>query len=322
MGSGKILQLFELLRKEEKLSREQIISKIYGKGKETDKAVVHAYYQLRLRLNEKIENFILEQVHKEDTGTFIKNLVSIAGLFFRRRLYQLAWHYVKKAEELAVNSDKYGELNLLYALQIEYHWRPYAPDIEELVNKINKNLVRVKKEYDLNSAVALIKHRISEARQPEDIPDVESIVQDILKAYPIDKKVMNTTSFKYKVTSIVGYILYEKKDFDALEQYLIKAYKKMEQTNMFDRYNNYQYKINLLANISMANFKIKEISLSEKYLKDFHEAHLKYKTQVLPNVYYIINGRIGKGISAQALHKTVLAPLDAYGFCCSVYEES
>ena len=36
----------------------------------------------------------------------------------------------------------------------------------------------------------------------------------------------------------------------------------------------------------------------------------------------VSHGRIGKGISAQALHKTVLAPLNAYGFCYSVYEES
>jgi hypothetical protein len=32
--------------------------------------------------------------------------------------------------------------------------------------------------------------------------------------------------------------------------------------------------------------------------------------------------RIGKGISAQALHKTVRALLNAYGFCHSVCEES
>jgi len=34
------------------------------------------------------------------------------------------------------------------------------------------------------------------------------------------------------------------------------------------------------------------------------------------------NSRIGKGISAQALHKTVRASLNAYGFCHSVHEES
>jgi hypothetical protein len=36
----------------------------------------------------------------------------------------------------------------------------------------------------------------------------------------------------------------------------------------------------------------------------------------------VLKSRIGKGISAQALHKTVLAPLNAYGFCHSVLEES
>lgn len=49
-GSGKIIQLFKLLRRDEKMDREQIISKIYGQEQEADKAVVHAYYQLRLRL--------------------------------------------------------------------------------------------------------------------------------------------------------------------------------------------------------------------------------------------------------------------------------
>lgn len=36
----------------------------------------------------------------------------------------------------------------------------------------------------------------------------------------------------------------------------------------------------------------------------------------------ITNGRIGNGISAQALHKTVHALLNAYGFCHSIHDDS
>jgi len=34
------------------------------------------------------------------------------------------------------------------------------------------------------------------------------------------------------------------------------------------------------------------------------------------------NSRVDRGISAPAPHKTVHAPLNAHGFCHSVYEES
>ena len=34
------------------------------------------------------------------------------------------------------------------------------------------------------------------------------------------------------------------------------------------------------------------------------------------------DNRVGKGISAQASHRTVLALLNAHGSCCSAYEES
>lgn len=287
-GSGKVIQLFKLLRRGEKMDREQIISTIYGKGKEEDKAVVHAYYQLRLRLNEKIESFILEQVHKEDTGAYVKNLISIAHFLFRRKLYKLAWHYIRKAEDLAINIEQFEVLNLVYALQIEYIWAPDAPPVEELIKKRNHNLLMAKKEGDLNAAFALIHRRLTEARASGDNLDVNSIIQGVFKAFNIDKATMKDPSFKYKTAVIAGYSLYEKKDFQALEKFLIKTYEEMEQGEMFDRHN-YRDKIALLANIGMVTIKNKKYELSEKYFDSFHKEHLNYYAQVLPNVYYIIN---------------------------------
>lgn len=60
----------------------------------------------------------------------------------------------------------------------------------------------------------------------------------------------------------------------------------MVQGDMFDQHN-YRDKSTLLANIGNVTLKNRKYKSSEKYFDNFHEAHLKYYAQVLPNVYYI-----------------------------------
>lgn len=300
--SRKDLQLFELLCSKEKISSEQIIRKIYGNRKEKNKTVLNnAYRQLRLRLNEKIEDFILQQTPKEDGEMYIIKLVSIARYMYRKRRYELTWHYLEKAEEVGKNFEQYELLNRVYTIQMEYSWTRYAPVIENIIEKRNENLLLATKESDLNAALSLIHHRLIETRASGGSFEIDNIIEDILKKFNIGEEIKQKPLLIFKLIMIVSAGLYEKKDFKTLEKYLIKKYSEMENANMFDRYNHH-HKIKLIGSIAMLNSKNRRYDLCEKYIDKLNLEKLKYNSQTFDNTFglmisaelYLCTGRYKK----------------------------
>ena len=278
------LQLLDLLCFKEKMTQDQMIIKIYGNGKEKDKAVINAYHQLGLRLNEKIEDFILQQIQKEGTTVYMMKFVSIAGYLLDRANYKWGWHYLKKAEELGIKIEQYELLNQVYCLQLKYAWRiAHPPEVEQLIKKRENNLLMIKKGGDINVAYALIRQRLGEAKVAGENLDIEGIIESILEEFNIEKETKEQPSLIYGLLKIVGISLYEKKAFKALEKYTIEMYEKMEKANMFDRHNH-NYKINLLTSISGLVLQNRKYDLCEKYIDILNRERFEYISNATPSI--------------------------------------
>lgn len=285
--SKKYIQLFDLLRSEKKVSQEQIIRKIYGSGKEKDKSSINAQRQLRLRLNEKIEAFVLQQSYKEDAELHVLKFISMAKSMYRKKHFELTWHYLRKAEQLAKNIEQYELSARIFTLQIQYSWIPNAPDIENLFEKRNSNLLLAKKERDIIGAMALIHQQIMKARTLAVNFDIDVIIGDVLKRFNLEEEIKGNNSFSPSLSMIVGSILHEKKDYITLEKYYVSIYKEMERSQKFDRHNR-DYKIKLLELISWATLKNRKYQESEKYLEIGKREQQQHNLQTFSNVPLIL----------------------------------
>ena len=100
---------------------------------------------------------------------------------------------------------------------------------------------------------------------------------------------------------VVGSTLYEKKDFKALQKYLINTYEELGLANLFSHYNH-QLKLQLLGLIITTIIKNRNYKLCEKYLDILHKEQLKYNSDSFPNILgmsisadlYICTGRYEK----------------------------
>ena len=301
--SKKYLQLFELLCADANIPQKQIVKKIYGSKSEKDKAVLHAYHQLRVRLNEKMEEFILQKTFEEDAEMKIIKFISIARHMYLRKCNKMAWYFLKKAEELGKKLKQYETLNRIYTLQIEYSWTQHAGINKELIKKKQENWKLAEQENNLNIAASALHFRLIEARVSEETQDIEVIAERVLNEFNIGREIKKNSSFLFNMAMIASSILYEKKDYKGMEQHLVKIYSKMEKANLFNRYNHWK-KIKILYLLGLVTTKSRRFDQTEKYINKLYNEQEKYaaknspsaNTIMLASDMYICTGRYTKAL--------------------------
>ena len=281
--SRKDLQLLELMLTRDKMPNEQIIQEIYGEGKEKDKAVAHAYHQLRLRLNEKIEDFILQQAHKkEDKELLIFKYLLVARLLLGKKRDESGWHYLKKAEDLAIEVKRYELQIRIYTLQIDYASTQPLLMVEHLIKKRDDSLNMVTKDGKLSAALALINEKISTAKAFNKNIDVHQIAKEVLEKFNIENLTVQEPLFKYSLAMIICLSLNEKKEYQALVTYLTEVYEEMLHLRMFNM-DNHILKVKLLGYICLNAFKSRNFNLCEKYINTLNNELLRYTKYKFPD---------------------------------------
>ena len=299
IGNRKDTALFDLLHQSDH-DRKEIIKELYPDNNK------NAYHSLRKRLIKQITDFIIIKNNREDitTSSSIMNGIALAKYLFVKKQMQSAWHYLKKAENLAIAAQEYQLLNNIYFVQIEYSDSEFALPIRSIIKKKKGNLKLAQEDDRANTANQLIKYKLKEARTKGEEFDIDKVVNNVLHENNLGDEIFHRPKLMFNIISIIRSNILAKKDFLLFESYVINSYNKLNKRKVFDQHSHY-YKLQFLyiiAHVLYRNLKFKE---AEQYTSLLHEEIQKFNkvfyTLMYPSYVLLLcnilgyTGRVAQG---------------------------
>lgn len=265
----KDLELFELINLQ--IDTKEIQKKLY---KTTNKV---AYHTLRKRLLRHLTDFILLKQLDQDTTSkaYVLGLISLSSYLFKKKSSEMAWNFLSKAEKVAIENEQYDELNNIYQLQIEYADTDFAPGIDHIYQKWEKNKVLLLEDEKTNIAYSYIKKELNEIRIKGEHRDLEAVINNILQEHQLEKIALKRPQTLYKVLNLTRRVMFSRKDFYSFEPYIIKNYKELIANKGFSKRNHY-YKISILYMIAHVLYRTRKFKESMLYLGFMHKSMEEY----------------------------------------------
>ncbi len=274
----KDLDLFEYIG--DQLNPKEIQKKLY----KTPNKV--AYHTLRKRLLKHLTDFIvLKQIDADTTAaSSISGLLTLASYLLNNQSNELAWRFLIKAEQTAIENEQYELLNNIYQLQIDSCANEFAPDINDIYSKWKKNKAFVNENERVNIAYNFIKIELNEVILKGKDKNVNELVADLLAKHGLNDTVFKRPEILYKVLDLTRKVMFSKKDFYKFEPYIIKMYQELIAKHGFSKKNHY-YKIHILYMIAHILYRNRKFDESNHYLNQMHESMLAYNKPFYKQFY-------------------------------------
>jgi len=232
-GERKDVNLFDYVRKSgEDYHEQRILNKLYGKP---DK---NAFYRLKNRLIEDIGKSLSLQYFSHSDGNLVLHYVNLSRHFQMRHQYDLAFHFLRKAEKRASASMNYELLDLIYADFIRLSIDSLAVNPEDYIKKrksIGAKLSRVRQIDDVLAAV-IYRIRTSANYSPEDT-SILDLLQSTVDDFTNDPQIKESPVLRMKIYQAVSRLLLQQRNYEALEDYLQTTWKEFTDEGLFNKNN-------------------------------------------------------------------------------------
>jgi hypothetical protein len=227
-----------------------------------------AYHTLRKRLLKHLTDFIvLKQIDDDTTASSsISGLITMASYLLKNQRIELAWRFLTKAEQTAIENEQYELLNTIYHLQINASDNEFAPSINDIYEKWKTNKELVDENERINIAYNFIKKELNEVIHQGKNKNVNELVDVLLAKYNITDTVFKRPEILYKVLVLTRKVKFSKKDFKSFEPYIIELFATLSKYG-FSKKNHF-YKISMLYMISHSLYRNRKFKESIIYLTD------------------------------------------------------
>jgi len=267
----KINTLFDLMKSDKYVDEDKLLIPILFPD---EKSTTNAYYRLKNRLKTELEKSLLNLHHNLDEKIETINFITLSSIFSYKAQYELSIHYLKKAEKTAQQNEFYDLLDLIYSQIIELSYLFYEIDPLEFIDKRKENTKKSMIFMEAMNAVAAVSYKLRKSNIGK-TADIDQTLQQTLKELNIASEVYKIPNVKIKIHFCIRNILFQNKDFDRLEKYMIEAYNEFESENLFTKstHTNKLKMITWIINTLMINKKWND---SIKYTELLHEELNKY----------------------------------------------
>lgn len=264
----KDIQLFDAIRKSgEALNERKLIKSLYGGA-----ARANTYHRLRNRLlGELGKSLALLNWDKDETAATLHYL-TLAMLYKRKQLFDIAAYYLQKAEKKAEKIDFPELLDLIYGEFISLSFELESVNPEYYVTKRNVNRQRLNQLWEIDNVLSLVNHRL---RHSQNLGMGNQQIMDLLsrtvEELSLKAEITSDPKFRFKMYNAVSKIFLEKRDYEALEDYLLKTYEAFQKDQLFNK-GNHETKLQMLTYIINTLFKNGKTEESLRYADLLKEA--------------------------------------------------
>ena len=290
----KLLVLFDYIRLGDyKKIEEEVVKQLYGSADAKSK---NSYYRLRNKLMSNLEKSLLFYHFNYKNTLESHSNIQLATLFQERGIYREAYHYLKKAEKVALAHDQFDVLEVIYGAMVKLAVRDVDIKVDAILGKRRENFQKMELLRSSDEVLALIlqqirRHNFSRGRHKASVLEMLEKTQRQLEEH---KHIFKSASGRISIYHTVANILLQKQAYKELEKYVRTTFEEFERDGVFDknthptRLKMRVYRINALRKMLRFNEESEQIKLLWKELKmynrqNFNEYGLYYFRSKLVN---------------------------------------
>jgi len=263
----KDILLFDYIKKSyPDFDEEKIFKKLY-KGDEKN-----SFYRLKNRLTEDIGmSLSLLHFNASEINSILNNYL-LAKLFISKNKWDLALHYMGKAEKKAVTIEAFHLLDMLYNEYIKLSHEVLDINPEEYIQKRKENRNKLNRLQEIDDVLAVVIYQVKVGQNfGKSNERINELLSKTVDTYANSKEVKNSPLLRFKIYDAVSRILLQQHNFKALEKYLLKTYSEFEKEKLFTK-SNHDTKLQMLTYMCNALFKNDKNEESLKYAASLHQA--------------------------------------------------
>ena len=234
------------------------------------------YYQIKNRLYHELNNSMVWQHIWKDKQSKSFSFVLLSRVYKNKGELELSYHYLKKAEKEAKDSELYEVLSIIYSEIILLSHELISIDVDHFI-ELKRNNIKILSEIDeMDLLLAKIMYDIK-TKQNFGKSD-GSLVKLIKTKYgniSKEKNLVNSPRFRIRLFKMYSRLLLQERDYQSLEKFLIESYNEFGKDKLFNR-SNHNEKLTLLTYLSNCLYKTKKYKQSLKYSEELLSGMKEY----------------------------------------------
>jgi len=245
--------LFDAIRKN-KFNSDKDIQETHFSGLKKN-----AFYRLKNRMLADINKSLLVLSYDKDDRIMTMNYLILSEIFLYKSEYKMAYFFLEKAEKKAKGNEFFGLLDTIYEQMILLSRQFFDLPLDDILKKKRTNSEQRKKIMEANDMLAEVVWRFQKSNYAKQGKDILEELDNIQTALDNIHIIEQSPSLRMQIQVSIRMILYQKGDFNSLNQYLESKLQEFQQDGIFTK-NNHPQKIVMLTwlintNIKLLNFK-------------------------------------------------------------------
>jgi len=265
------IKLFDYIRKAgDKYDEEKIFSVLY------DQADKNSFYRLKNRLTQDLNTSIYLQHFNKDETIYIFFLLSLAKYYITGNKFDVAMHFLQKAEMKALKIENYELLDLIYTDFIRLSAEIVSINPEIYLSKRKQNFEKINKLRQIGEILAIVtyKLKLTQNFSPGENP-IFRVLEKTVNEISNDEELKNSSNLRFKIYDAVSRTLLQRHDYTTLEDYLLKTYQEFISACLFSK-SNHHIKLQMLTYLVNTLFKNKKHAESLEYVEKLKTAMDEY----------------------------------------------
>lgn len=261
--------LFDQIRKSgDQYDEEKVVLALY---KKPDK---NSFYRLKNRLLSDVSKSLMLQHVEEDQNLYLLHLIGLSKYFLNKNHTKTALYFLKKAEAHAIKTENAEILDIIYGDFIRLSHEILSIDPEKYIKLRHDNHEEIRKLRTIDDILAVVNNKMKMTQNfSSDENPIIPLLEKTITQYSTDTEFRNSSTLRFKIYNSVSQILLQKRNYLALEDYLLKIFGDFTKDKLFTK-NNHDVKLQMIVyiiNTLFKNNKIKESLLYSEKLRDAME---------------------------------------------------
>ena len=304
----KDVELFDYIRKAgQKYDESRIFEKLYpGKDK-------NALYRLKNRLLEDITKSVTLQYFHQLESNQVLQLMSISRLYLHKGHFEVANHFLKKAEKKASDIEAYELLDLIYTDFIRHSHETLNINPEVYIDKRANNRERLNQLREIDDILAVLIYRLKISQGlASGNKQVVEMLKKTIDEHSRNLDLSSNPKLRFKIYDAVSRILLEQHDWEALEVYLKDTLADFTSDGLFTKITH-DTKLQMLTYLANSLFKNNKFEQSlevarqlkeemEGYNRAFYNKYLFYYYNSLIYNYSVLDEQRAIDITREAVN--------------------
>lgn len=196
-----------------------------------------------LSLDKDLElfNIVITQRYDNVSASYIMGLISISQFLFDSNQGESAWHYLLKAEELAMNNEQYDLLDNIYNAQMANANHPSAPHITVIIENWSKNKSLADQDERANVASMIVKYNLEKKITENSGLDINAEIEKVLDQYQLDDVMYSRPKLLFNFLSIVRTAVLASKDYVSFAPVIIDIYTESMRKELFKKKDHFYH---------------------------------------------------------------------------------